>query len=124
MIAPPEDLIKAVRVVAAGESLLAPSITRRIIEEFAKLRPRHDITEEVKGLTERELEVPSGARARILERRAGGAPARHRGDREDPCVQSPGQARTSRQVQAVDFAYERGLVHPSAPNVTSVETRP
>src|SRR6266702_1994314 len=34
--APPEDLIKAIRVVAQGEALLAPSVTRKLIEEFAK----------------------------------------------------------------------------------------
>src|SRR5262245_592827 len=37
--APPEDLVRAIRVVAEGDSLLAPSVTRRLIEEFAK-RPR------------------------------------------------------------------------------------
>src|SRR5438105_14314560 len=34
--APPEDLIRAIRVVAAGDALLAPSVTKRLIEEFAK----------------------------------------------------------------------------------------
>ena len=33
---PPEDLATAVRVVAAGDALLAPSITRRIIEDYAR----------------------------------------------------------------------------------------
>src|SRR4029453_714761 len=37
--APPEQLISAVRVVAAGDGLLAPSITRRVIEQFARLPP-------------------------------------------------------------------------------------
>ncbi len=34
--APPEQLVDAVRVVAAGDALLAPSVTRRIIEQFAR----------------------------------------------------------------------------------------
>ena len=34
--APPEQLVHAVRVVAAGDALLAPSVTRRIIEQFAR----------------------------------------------------------------------------------------
>src|SRR5215467_3091346 len=34
--APPEDLLKAVRVVAVGDALLAPSVTKRLIEEFAR----------------------------------------------------------------------------------------
>ena len=36
---PPEELAYAVRVVAAGEALISPSVTRRLIEEFARLNP-------------------------------------------------------------------------------------
>jgi DNA-binding NarL/FixJ family response regulator len=59
---PPEQLFDAIRVVAAGEALLAPTVTRRLIEEFA----RHDAgiesrqsarRAELTVLTERELEV-------------------------------------------------------------------
>ena len=38
--APPEDLVAAVRTVAAGDALLAPSVTRRVIEEFAPAAAR------------------------------------------------------------------------------------
>jgi DNA-binding NarL/FixJ family response regulator len=55
--APPEDLIEAVRVIAEGNALLAPSITRRIINEFAQRTPRHDLKEKLSSLTEREIEV-------------------------------------------------------------------
>lgn len=55
--APPEDLITAVRVVAEGNALLAPSVTRRIITEFAR-RPVVSYNREYfKQLTEREIEV-------------------------------------------------------------------
>ena len=37
---PPEQLVDAIRVVAAGDALLAPAITRRVIEEFVTDRPR------------------------------------------------------------------------------------
>lgn len=52
----PEDLRKAVRIVAAGEALLAPAVTRRLLESFTRsMSPeRMDIVE---GLTEREREV-------------------------------------------------------------------
>ncbi|MFE2068161.1 response regulator [Streptomyces sp. NPDC059467] len=50
---PPEDLLTAIRVVAGGEALLAPTVTRRLIEEFAnRPEPRR-----LDGITERELEV-------------------------------------------------------------------
>jgi DNA-binding NarL/FixJ family response regulator len=55
---PPEDLLSAIRVIAAGESLLAPSVTRRLIAEFTS-RPS-SVAEDNKRLdvlTEREREV-------------------------------------------------------------------
>ncbi|GAA0357904.1 response regulator transcription factor [Streptomyces olivoreticuli] len=57
--APPADLISAVRVVAAGEALLAPSVTRRLIADFAQQRParRRDPSLRLHGLTPRETEV-------------------------------------------------------------------
>ncbi|MBI0297738.1 response regulator transcription factor [Streptomyces sp. PRKS01-29] len=58
--APPADLISAVRVVAAGEALLAPSVTRRLIADFARQRPaprRDGPALRRSGLTPRETEV-------------------------------------------------------------------
>jgi len=56
--APPEDLIKAIRVVAQGEALLAPSVTKRLIEEFARRpEPRARRARELETLTDREREV-------------------------------------------------------------------
>jgi DNA-binding NarL/FixJ family response regulator len=53
-----DDLVAAVRIVAAGEALLAPTVTRRLIEEFAR-QPRRDRPrpDRLAGLTARELEV-------------------------------------------------------------------
>ncbi|HSC91885.1 MAG TPA: response regulator transcription factor [Gaiellaceae bacterium] len=56
--APPEQLVDAIRVVAAGESLLAPTITRRVIEEFVRRPPPTEgLPPEVESLTAREIEV-------------------------------------------------------------------
>ena len=55
--APPEQLLAAIRVVAAGDALLAPSVTRRLIQEFALRPPSHAPRAEIAGLTEREREV-------------------------------------------------------------------
>ena len=56
--APADDLVRAVRVVAAGDSLLAPSVTRRLIADFAR-RPAPDRArpERLRTLTPRETEV-------------------------------------------------------------------
>ena len=56
--APPEDLIRAIRVVASGDALLAPSVTRRLIQEFAKRpEPQARKAKQLEALTERELDV-------------------------------------------------------------------
>lgn len=56
---PPAELLRAIRVVATGESLLSPSVTRRLIAEFCR-RPEHPHTPpppQLSGLTARENEV-------------------------------------------------------------------
>ena len=55
---PPADLLTAIRVVAAGEALLAPGITRRLIAEFARRpEPSAATPAELATLTDREREV-------------------------------------------------------------------
>jgi DNA-binding NarL/FixJ family response regulator len=57
---PPADLLAGIRIVARGDSLLAPSVTRHLIEEFVR-RPSADrpAARELTSLTEREIEVLS-----------------------------------------------------------------
>jgi DNA-binding NarL/FixJ family response regulator len=108
----PVDLLAAVRAVARGDALLAPSVTRRLIEEFAgRLRePRPSGTLDV--LTEREREVVALV--------GGGLSNDEIADR---LVVSPATAKThvSRamiklavrdRAQLVVLAYETGLVRP------------
>ena len=53
---PPEQLIAAIRTIAAGEALLSPSITKRVIKQFARA-PRATAPKEFDELTAREQEV-------------------------------------------------------------------
>ena len=53
---PPEQLLAAIRVVAAGEALLSPAVTKRVIGQFTRL-PHRAPPPEVDDLTERELDV-------------------------------------------------------------------
>jgi len=59
--APPEELAAAIRIVAAGDALLAPSVTRRLLDRFAELPPAGAVAAALPAgfgeLTERELEV-------------------------------------------------------------------
>jgi DNA-binding NarL/FixJ family response regulator len=56
---PPEQLVAGIRAVAAGDALLAPSVTRRVIEEFVRRPPSsmQTLPPELAELTARELEV-------------------------------------------------------------------
>jgi DNA-binding NarL/FixJ family response regulator len=53
---PPEQLLAAVRIVATGEALLSPAITKRVIKQFTRV-PRPAPPTELEDLTERELDV-------------------------------------------------------------------
>ena len=54
---PPEDLVRAIRVVAAGDALLAPTVTRRLIAELSRVPARPSPPPELDTLTDREREV-------------------------------------------------------------------
>ncbi|MGW0736931.1 response regulator [Streptomyces sp. NPDC002851] len=113
--APPADLIAAVRVVASGEALLAPSVTRRLIADFAKQRPaprRKDRSVRLNGLTPRETEV--------LELIARGLSNQEIAERLVLAEQTVkthigrvlAKLNLRDRAQAVVFAYESGLVSP------------
>ena len=108
---PPEELVAAVRVIAGGEALLAPSVTRRLIEEFAK-RPATATRDELAELTEREREVL------VLMARgmSNGEIARSLFVAETTVKTHVGRIlsklRLRDRAQAVVLAYESGLVQP------------
>ena len=114
--APPEQLVQAVRVIAAGEALLAPSVTRLLIDEVSR-RPPVDPATVAPGLadlTERELEV-----LRLIARgRSNGEIAQHLFLGEATVKTHVGRVLTKLglrdRVQAVVVAYESGLVTPGA----------
>jgi DNA-binding NarL/FixJ family response regulator len=54
---PPEQLIAAVRIVAAGDALIAPTITKRLIEQFARSAPPRTPPPHLERLTPREREI-------------------------------------------------------------------
>jgi DNA-binding NarL/FixJ family response regulator len=109
--APPEDLIRAIRVVSAGDALLAPSVTKRLIEEFAK-RPEPVATKskELESLTEREREV-----LREIARGLSNAEIAARLHVSETTVKTHvahvlDKLELRDRVQAVILAYEAGLV--------------
>ena len=110
--APPEDLIEAVRIVAAGDALLAPSVTRRIIAEF--VRQPSPISQPVvtRQLTEREMDT-----LRLLARGRSNAEIARDLFVSEATVKSHVSGVLTKlglrdRAQAVVFAYETGLVQP------------
>jgi DNA-binding NarL/FixJ family response regulator len=111
--APPAQFIDAVRTVAEGEALLAPSVTRRLVEDFVRRPPPGEASSERLGaLTERELEVLSligrgRSNAEIAaDLFVSGATVKTHVNR----ILSKLGLRD--RVQAVVLAYETGLVRP------------
>jgi len=109
--APPEDLIRAIRVVVSGDALLAPSVTRRLIDEFARRpEPVDRKPEQIASLTERELEV-----LRQLSRGMTNAEIAKRLHISDTTVKTHvahllDKLELRDRVQAVILAYETGLI--------------
>jgi DNA-binding NarL/FixJ family response regulator len=54
---PPAELLAAIRVISAGDALIAPRVTRRLIEQFARLQPEPGPVPGLAGVTDREREV-------------------------------------------------------------------
>lgn len=111
--APVDQLVSAIRVVATGESLLAPSITRRLIEEMISTRrPPGDVPAELDELTAREVDV-----LKLIARGLSNAEIAEQLVVEHTTVKTH-VARVLMKlglrdrVQAVVFAYEWGVVKP------------
>jgi DNA-binding NarL/FixJ family response regulator len=107
---PPEDLVTAVRVVARGEALLSPSVTRRVIQEVTRHHPRVPHSPELERLTQRELEV-----LRLVAEGLTNAEIAARLYVSEATVKTHTSNVLSKlglrdRVQAVIFAYRNGLV--------------
>jgi DNA-binding NarL/FixJ family response regulator len=114
-----DELLHAVRVVAAGDALLAPSITRRLIEDYARRPAKREQPAALAELTARELEV-----LRLLARGLSNADIA----RELVLGEATVKTHVARifakldlhdRAQAVVLAYESGLVQPGAATPTT-----
>ncbi len=119
--APPRQLVEAVRTVAAGDALLAPSVTRRLVEQFVRRPPPGTIVPgELKTLTERELEV-----LKLLARAQSNAEIAGELVVSEATVKSHVNRILTKlnlrdRAQAIVLAYESGLIEPGSNSVTAV----
>jgi DNA-binding NarL/FixJ family response regulator len=110
--APPDELAAAVRLIAGGDALLAPSVTRRVIEEFARVSRDPGARAALADLTEREVDV-----LRLIARGLSNAEIAHDLTIGETTVKTHvGNILMKLDVrdraQAVVAAYESGLVVP------------
>jgi DNA-binding NarL/FixJ family response regulator len=114
--APPEDLVRAVQVVASGEALLAPAVTSRLVGELVALRSRHrDAGAELDRLTTRERDVLP-----LLARGLSNGEIASRLHLGESTVKTHVASILDKlgvrdRVHAVVFAYEAGVVTPGRP---------
>ena len=112
-----EQLAAAVRTIAAGESLLAPAITRRLIEDFCKRPPpTAGVPDAVSQLSERELDV-----LQLLARGLSNAEIAAELYLSETTVKSHvarifAKLDLRDRVQTVVFAYETGVIRPGSPS--------
>jgi DNA-binding NarL/FixJ family response regulator len=111
---PPEQLVAGIRAVASGDALLAPSVTRRVIEAFVRTPPKaaREQSSKLEELTSRELDV-----LKLLARGLSNAEIAAELFVSDTTVKTHVAHILMKldlrdRVQAVVFAYETGLAEP------------
>jgi DNA-binding NarL/FixJ family response regulator len=115
--APREQLVSAVRVVARGEALLAPSVTKRLIEQFVRMpSPSDGVPEVMRELSSREREVLA-----LLVRGLSNAEIASRMILGEATVKTHVARLLAKlgvrdRMQAVILAYESGFIRPGEPS--------
>ena len=110
----PEDLVDAIRLVAEGNALLGPTVTRRLLEHFADGEPSE--APAIGGLTEREQEI-----LQLVAQGLSNAEVAAKLFLSEATVKSHVSSILRKlgvrdRVQAVIAAYDAGLVRPRAPS--------
>ena len=119
---PPEQLLDAIRVVAGGDALLSPAVTKRVIKQFTRI-PQPAPPKELGDLTERELDV-----FRLIARGLSNAEIGRELYISEATVKTHithllQKLNLRDRVQAVVLAYETGLFDADAPQQSSRDER-
>jgi DNA-binding NarL/FixJ family response regulator len=108
----PVDLVRAVRAVAAGDGLLSPGVTRRVIEQFALRAASPRPPRELAELTDRDREVTALVGAGLSNEEIAQRLVVSRATAKTHVSRAMGKLGARDRAQLVVFAYEGGLVRP------------
>jgi DNA-binding NarL/FixJ family response regulator len=108
----PEELVQAVRVVARGEALLSPSVTKRLIAEFAARAKVPPGTRALEQLTDREREVVALVAEGLSNQEIAGRLFMSPATAKTHVSRAMGKLGARDRAQLVVIAYESGLVRP------------
>jgi DNA-binding NarL/FixJ family response regulator len=117
---PPQDLLSAIRAVASGDAVVAPSVTRRLLDAFLPhlpdlgRAPGTGLPPEVKALTAREREVLTEVAAGLSNAEIAAVLVLSEATVKTHVGRILSKLRLRDRVQAVVYAYEHGLVRPGA----------
>ena len=112
----PDDLVAAVRVVASGEAQLAPSVTRRLMEDFRARSPAPSTpARTLEGLTPRETEVLMAVAGGLSNAEIAEALFMSHGTAKTHVSRLLTKLAARDRAQLVMIAYEAGLAHPDTP---------
>jgi DNA-binding NarL/FixJ family response regulator len=109
---PPEQLIAAIHTVAAGDALLSPSITKRVIRQFTRI-PRAEPSKELEELTARELEILRLIAAGLSNAEIGQELFIGETTVKTHVTHILAKLKLRDRVQAVVFAYQTGILETS-----------
>jgi DNA-binding NarL/FixJ family response regulator len=107
--APPEDILAAIHVVAAGDALIAPAVTRAVIEELHRRPPRTELAAKLEDLTRREYEVLGLLAKGLSNAEIAAELVVGEGTVKTHVARVLAKLGVRDRVQAVVFAYEAGI---------------
>jgi DNA-binding NarL/FixJ family response regulator len=114
--APREELVAGVRMVARGDSLLAPAVTKRLVERFVRMpSPSSGIPDVLSALSERELEVFALAATGLSNAEIAARLVVGEATVKTHMARVLGKLGLRDRVQVVVLAYESGFVQPGTP---------
>jgi DNA-binding NarL/FixJ family response regulator len=110
----PAELLQGIRVIATGQALLAPSVTRRLIDQFSARPgvPKEDMAERLHSLTDRELEVLGLVAIGLSNQEVADRLVLGEATVKTHVGRILAKAGARDRAQLVIFAYESGLVTP------------